>query len=75
VYGSEIWVECVVTNDGAVMFIFVYNLLISLSFFSYLPRVLKLFLSALRGDKVVPLAFAEGIKWLSGGRLDVAAAG
>jgi len=31
-----------------------------------------LFLSALRGDKVVTLTFAEGIKWLSGGRLDVA---
>jgi len=27
---------------------------------------------ALRGDKVVTLTFAEGIKWLSGGRLDVA---
>jgi len=26
----------------------------------------------LRGDKVVTLTFAERIKWLSGGRLDVA---
>jgi len=34
---------------------------------------LKLLLSALRGNKMVTLVFAEGIKWLSRGRLDVAA--